>query len=92
MRRILQILEESEIVIVPTDKTNRFRSMKKEEYKTMVTEHLKQSERNMDKGRVTEIFEDAKILVDAIGFKISKNEVGHINESLKKKLFQHPKY
>ena len=36
MRRLLQSLEESEIVIVPTDKTNRFRSMKKEEYNTMV--------------------------------------------------------
>ena len=31
------------------------------------------------------ICEDAKVLVDAIGFKMSKNEVGHINESLKTK-------
>ena len=29
-------LEESEIVIVPTEKTNRFISMKREKYKTMV--------------------------------------------------------
>ena len=29
MRKLLQSLEESEIVIVPTDKTNRFRSMRK---------------------------------------------------------------
>ena len=28
IRRLLQISEESEIVIVPTEKTNRFRSMK----------------------------------------------------------------
>ena len=41
MRRLLQILEESEIVIVPTEKTNRFISMKKEKYKTMVKENLK---------------------------------------------------
>ena len=38
-------------------------------------------------GRVTEIFEDAKVLVDAIGIRMSKNEVGHINESLKNNLF-----
>ena len=50
----------------------------------MAKEHLKQSAIKMDRGRVTEIFEDAKILVDAIGFKMSKNEVGHINKSLKK--------
>ena len=40
-RRLLQTLEKSEIVIFPTDKNNRFRSMMKEEYKTMVKEHIK---------------------------------------------------
>ena len=34
--------------------------------------------------------EDAKVLVDAIGFKMSKNEVGHINESLKTKAIPTP--
>ena len=52
LRRLLQSLEESDIVIVPTDKTNRFRSMKKEEYKTMVKEHLKKSARVIERGRV----------------------------------------
>ena len=33
VHKYLQILEESEIVIVPTEKTNRFISMKKEKYK-----------------------------------------------------------
>ena len=41
----------------------------------MVKEHLKKSEREMERGRVTEIFEDAKVLVDAIVFKMYKNEV-----------------
>ena len=91
MRRLLQSLEESDIVIVPTDKTNRFRSMKKEEYKTMVKENLKKSSREIEKGRVVEICEDSKVLVDAIGFKISKKEVGHINESLKIKAIPTPK-
>ena len=58
----------------------------------MVKEQLKQSAIEIERGRVTEIFEDAKVLVDAIGFKMSKNEVGHINESLKTNLFQHPNY
>ena len=88
---ILQKLEKSDIVFVPTDKTNKFRSMKKEEYKDMVKEHLKQSAREIERGRVVEICEDAKVLVDAIGFKMSKNEVGHINESLKTKAIPTPK-
>ena len=36
LRRLLQTLEQSDIVFVPTDKINKFRSMKKEEYKNMV--------------------------------------------------------
>ena len=92
MRRILQSLEESEIVIVTNDKTNRFISMRKEKYKTMVKEHLKKSAREIYRERVTETFEDSEVLVDAIGFRMSKNEVGHINESLKTNLFQHPNY
>ena len=40
--------------------------MKKEEYKTMVKEHFKQSARYIENERVVEICEDAKVLVDAI--------------------------
>ena len=45
----------------------------------MVKEHLKQSAREIERGIVVEICEDSKVLVDAIGFKMSKNEVGQIN-------------
>ena len=68
IRRLLQRLEESEIVIVLTEETNSFRSMKKEKYKTMGKKHLKQSAKEIERVRVTGIFEDAKVLVDAIEF------------------------
>ena len=55
-------------------------NIRNEKYKTMLKEHLKQSARDIERVRVTEIFEDAKVLVDAIGFRMSKTEVGHINE------------
>ena len=90
--RLLQSLGESDIFIVPNDKTKRFRSMKKQEVKTMVKEHLKQSSREIERGRVTEIFQGAKVILYEIGFRMSKNKVGHINESLKTNLFQHPNY
>ena len=90
MRRLLQSLEESDIVFFPTDKTNKYESMEKDEYKNLVKEHLKQSAREIERGIVVEICEDAKVLVDAIGFKMSKNEVGHINESLKTKAIPTP--
>ena len=56
--------------------------MKKEEYKTMLKENPQAISKRYREGNGTEIFEDSKVLVDAIGFKMSKNEVGYINESL----------
>ena len=57
----------------------------------MVVEHLRKSAREMDREKVTEIFDYAKLLVDEIGFIISNNEVGKTNKSLKQNLYQHPK-
>ena len=54
--------------------------MRKEKYYNIVEEHLKQSSREIERGRVTEIFQDAKLLVGAIGLRMSKNEVGRLNE------------
>ena len=76
-------------MLLSTEKTNSFRITRKK-YKTMAEKHLSQSAREIYREKVTYIFEDARVVVDAIGFIISKNEVIHINESLKN-LFQHPK-
>ena len=43
MRRLLQRLEESEMVIVTTEYTNIFISTRKEKYTTIVEEHLRKS-------------------------------------------------
>ena len=48
MRRLLQSLEESDIVIVTAEKNNTFRSTRKEKYKTMAEEHLRQSEKYIE--------------------------------------------
>ena len=65
--------------------------MRKDKYKTMGKKHLKKPERDIERGRAKKISEDEKVLVDAIGFRISKNEVGHINEPLKTKAIATPK-
>ena len=40
LRRLLRTLEKSDIVFVPTDKTNKYESMENDEYKNLVKEHL----------------------------------------------------
>ena len=57
----------------------------------MVKKHLKQSAREIERAKATGIFEYAKVLVGARGFKMSYNEVGYINKSLKTKSVPTPK-
>ena len=66
-------------MIVTTDKTNSFRSTKKK-YITVVEEHIIQSEKQIYRDKVIQIFGDAKLLVHKNVFRMYKNEVEHINE------------
>ena len=91
MRRLLQRLEESEMVTVTTEETNIIISMRKEKYTTTVEEHLRKPAGYIYRGKLTEIFEDAKLLVDEIGFIMSKNGAGHTIESSKIKAIPTPK-
>ena len=47
----------------------------------MVEGYLGQLSRDIDKENMTEVFEDAKLIQDTIGFRIQKNGLGHIKES-----------
>ena len=53
----IRLLDESDQIIVPTDKTNSFRNMDTEKYMTMVNEHLRCSSREIERDKVREIFE-----------------------------------
>ena len=55
MRRLLQSLEESEIVMVPNDKTNSFRITRERKYKTMVEEHLIKPAKVIERGNTVDI-------------------------------------
>ena len=56
MGETLSILEESDQVIVPTDKTDSFRIMDTKKYMTMVNENLRCSSKKIYRDRLREIF------------------------------------
>ena len=64
----MQLLEESDQVIVPTVKTNSFISVYTKKYMTMVIEHLRCSSKKIDRNKVREIFEKSRELVHEVGF------------------------
>ena len=77
MRDILDSLEGSELVIVPTDNTNSFRSIGGGEM-IMLYGHLEKSAKEIDRKSKT-YFENARGLVDEVEYFILRKEVGHIN-------------
>ena len=56
----IRLLDESDQVILPADKTNSFRNMDTEKYMTMVNENLRCSSREIERDKVREIFEKAR--------------------------------
>ena len=69
MGEIFNDLDESDQVIVPTDKTNSFISLDTKNM-TMVNEHLRSLLREIDRDKAGEIFEKAKEFVDYIRFQL----------------------
>ena len=57
----------------------------------MLEGYLRQSAREKDREKGTEIFRYGKLLVDAIRFIMFNINMGHINESIKTKAFPTPK-
>ena len=55
--KTLRILEESDKLIIPTDKTNSFRSVETKQYMTMANKNLRCSSREVYRDKVREIFE-----------------------------------
>ena len=59
-------------------------------YMTMVEEHLRKYDIDIDREKSRKIFEDTIALLDEILLIFSNNELVHINKQIKRKMFQHP--
>ena len=90
MGEIFTNLEGSDQVIIPTDKINSFRSASTNKYMTMVNEHLGISANEIYRDKVIDIFEKVRELVDEVGLKLSKIEVGQIKKFLTTKSITTP--
>ena len=67
MGKIFNNLDESDQVIVPTNKNDSFRSVSTEKYMTMVNEHLRISSNKIYMDKLRETFEKLGELVDEVG-------------------------
>ena len=58
VKDVLRDLKKSELVVVPTDKTNSFRTMDVERYKMEVIKHLSKSAIVIERAKLTKIYDN----------------------------------
>ena len=63
---VLQRLNKSGCVCVPTDKTNSTRVIKIEDYKRLVSDHLQKAADLVIRPKVMALFEDANLLLEKV--------------------------
>ena len=87
----MEKLNKSTKVVVPTDKTNSFRTIETEEYINWVTKHLNKSAITSSHERIKEIFKDANELLLGIEDLLSENEYHFILETINSRAIPTPK-
>jgi hypothetical protein len=92
IRRLEKVLGENRMtLVVPTDKTNSFKVVKKEDYLDWVQAHLDEAAIEVSVDRLQSIFDEAFDLLRDLDDFLSDNERGFIEESLKTRAIPTPK-
>ena len=91
INQLLGNLRKTSKVAVPTDKTNSFKIIEIEDYKSQVRQHLEKSAVEVPRGRLIEILENAKELLSTVGHIIDEKEYEYIKETIDSKAIPTPK-
>jgi hypothetical protein len=84
IRRLEKVLGENQtMLVIPTDKTNSFKVVKKEDYLDWVQAHLDEAAIEVSVDRLQSIFDKAFELLGDLDDLLSDNKRGLIEESLK---------
>ena len=89
--QLLRNLRETSRVVVPTDKTNSFKLIEIEEYKTQVFKHLQISAIEVPRSRLVEISKNANELLSKVSHILNDKEREYIQETIDSKAVPTPK-
>lgn len=87
----LKQLADSDLIAVPTDKTNSFRTMTTNEYIRQVTTHLNERATEIQRPKLVEIYEHCVELLEFTETIASDNEQAFLVEKVKSKAIPQPK-
>lgn len=91
VNKTLTKLKTSTLVVVPTDKTNSFRTMETEKYKIEVLKHLESGAKEVPRAKLTEVQEQCFEKLDEIQGIISEDEYRFLQQKIKSKAIPQPK-
>ena len=91
IRMLQKKLKATDMVVVPTDKTNSFKMISKEEYIKQVKAHLAKSGKEIKPNKLTEVKGKAEKLLDELLPIISEKEAWFLQQSIKSKAIPTPK-
>jgi hypothetical protein len=84
-------MDDIEIVVIPTDKTNSFRFVKTKDYITWVQQHLNQYGKVIDRSKLIEVTEKAMELLEEKREMLSEKETNFLLQSINSKAIPAPK-
>jgi hypothetical protein len=92
IRRLEKMLGEDRLnAVVPTDKTNLFKLVKKKDYITWVGKHLEEAAVEVSADKLVSTFDRAEELLDDLGDFLSDKERGFIEDTMKSRAVPMPK-
>ena len=84
-------LDGKDFVVIPTDKTNSYRTVKTNDYKRWVIKHLEKSAAEIPRSKLVEVHQNAMEYLEELEPLLSKNEHLAIRESITSKAVPTPK-
>ncbi len=92
VKDLLKKLKESNLVVVPTDQTNSFRTMDVEDYKMETFKHLSKGAIKIERARLTEIYDSCVDKLNELQEPASDKELAFVlQEKIYSKAIPQPK-
>ena len=91
IRKILKELRKTNLVAIPTDKTNGVQLLDLNTYKKQVKKHLESSATEIKREILTDLYEEAKTMAENVEIMLSDNENAFLLEGIESKAIPTPK-
>jgi hypothetical protein len=91
LKDVCKGLQDTNTVVIPTDKTNSFRCIHIRDYQDWATKHLLKNGKEIPRSKLVEVLDEANELLESLDDVMSEDEYSFVKESLNSKAIPSPK-